>query len=63
MSMLMPPRTGVTWPSSEVPAPYGTTGTPFAWQSFSNAAASSDVSMKATASGCTGGWVSWPWEW
>ncbi len=23
----MPPRTGVTWPSSEVPAPHGTTGT------------------------------------
>ena len=25
-SRLMPPRTGVTWPSSEVPAPNGTTG-------------------------------------
>ena len=26
-SSVMPPRTGVTWPSSEVPAPQGTTGT------------------------------------
>ena len=26
-SSVMPPRTGVTWPSSEVPAPQATTGT------------------------------------
>ena len=26
-SRVIPPRTGVTWPSSEVPAPHGTTGT------------------------------------
>ena len=62
-SSVMPPRTGVTWPSSEVPAPHGTTGTCAAWHSASSRAASSEVSTNATASGSTGGWVSWPCEW
>ena len=57
-SRLMPPRTGVTCPSSDVPAPNGTTGTPCWWQMASTRPASSDVSMNATASGMAGGWVS-----
>ena len=60
---LMPPRTGVTWPSSEVPAPQAPPGRAAALQRASRRAASSDVSMNATASGMTGGWVSWPCEW
>src|SRR3984957_7482883 len=62
-SSVTPPRTGVTWPSSDVPAPQATTGTWLVLQSASRRAASSVVSTKATASGRTGGWVSWPCEW
>ena len=62
-SSVMPPRTGVTWPSSDVPAPHGTTGTRSAWHSAISRHASSVVSMNATASGITGGWLSWPCEW
>ena len=40
-SSVIPPRTGVTWPSSEVPAPKGTTGTPCWWQRARRRAASS----------------------
>ena len=57
-SSVTPPRTGVTWPSSEVPAPHATTGTCALLHSASMREASSEVSMNATASGSTGGWVS-----
>ena len=54
--MLIPPRTAPTWPSSEVPAPKGITGTPAAAQTPTACATSSVDSAKKTASGGAGAW-------
>ena len=61
-SRLMPPRTGVTCPSSDVPAPNGTTGTRWACdRGRAGERLPRSVSMKATPSGMTGVTVSSPW--
>ena len=49
-----PPWTGSTWPSSELPAPNGITGTPCSEQMRRIAATSSVLCAKATASGSRG---------
>ncbi len=55
-SMLTPPCRAPTWPSSEVPAPNGITGTAAAAQAATTAATSSVDSAKKTASGGADGW-------
>jgi hypothetical protein len=50
-SRLMPPYGALTPPSSDVPAPNGTTGTRAAWHSASTADTSSVLRTNTTASG------------
>jgi len=54
MSTDTPPASGITWPSSDVPAPNGTIGTPRSWHARTIAAASSVERGNTTASGGSG---------
>ena len=51
-----PPASAFTWPSSDVPAPNGTSGTPCARQAFTIATTSSVERGQTTTSGGAAGW-------
>ena len=62
-SIVIPPRTALTWPSSELPMPKGITGTRSREQAATMAATSVVVSGNATASGGDGSCHDSPCEW
>src|SRR5580765_5541346 len=62
-SRQMPPRMALTWPSSEVPAPNGTTGICRRALMARIAATSSVECGKQTTSGAAGAWYDSPWLW
>ena len=55
-SRLIPPRSGIVFPSRLVPAPNGVTAIPRSFAKRSTAATSSVVSAKTTASGSCAAW-------
>ncbi len=60
-SIVMPPRMALTWPSSDVPAPNGMTGSRCTALIFTMAATSSVVRGKHTMSGAAGVWYDSSW--